>query len=83
VADARRERIIHRRVTQRALDAHGGDASLLVEESGDADDGIELEQLERRRRIAEVDLAARDRPLQPTRQSVDVDLQSDSECHRR
>ena len=49
---------------------------LLVEDAGDADHGVELEQCERGRGIVEIHLAARERALQRARQRVDVHLES-------
>jgi hypothetical protein len=63
-ADAFRERVVDRGVAQRTLDPHRADPPLIVEETRHADDGIELEQLERGRGILQVDLAARDRALE-------------------
>ena len=69
--DALRERIVDGGMTERALNSHRGDAAAFVEDAGDADHGVELEQLERDGGILEVDLAARDVTLQGARQGVD------------
>ena len=60
LADARRERIVHVRMTERALGTQGVDPARVVEPSGQSHHGVEPEQRERRGRVIEVDLARPD-----------------------
>jgi hypothetical protein len=76
-SDARGERVIDRRVTERALDAHRADPALLVEETRHTDDGVQFEQRERRRGVVEAHLPGFDLLLERGRQDVRVDLETD------
>ena len=78
-----RERIVDGGVAQRALDAHRLDAAVGVREGGHADDRVELEQRDRRRRILEVDLAGLDLFHQRAGQRVRVHLQPDGQRRLR
>jgi hypothetical protein len=77
-ADAERELVVDRRVTERALDADRTQPSAL-EESRQADDGLQPEQGERRGGIVEVHVAAAKLPHEIGRQPVEIDL----EPHRK
>jgi hypothetical protein len=69
-------------VAQRALDAHRLHAAR-VGDRRDADDCVELEQRDGRRRIVEVDLAGLQLFLQRVGQRVRVDLQADGQRRLR
>jgi hypothetical protein len=56
---------------------------VLIESTRHTDDGVELEQCERRRRIVQVGLTAPELLAEPAGQCIDVDLQPDAECGRR
>ena len=62
-------------MTKRALNPHRGDAAAFVEDAGDADHGVELQQFERDGGILQVDLAARDVTLQGARQGGKIHLE--------
>ena len=60
LADAGRERVIDRRVTERALDAHRLDAAVGIGESRDADHRVQFQERDGGCGIVEIDLARRD-----------------------
>jgi hypothetical protein len=78
-ADPGRQRIVDRRVTQRARDAEAGELPGAVHPSFHADDSVEPQQFERHRRVLEVDLSGGERRHDRGRQGLDVDLQTDAE----
>ena len=53
-ADSARERIIHARVAQGALEADGAQTPAVIERAGYADDSAQLEQSDRQCRIVQV-----------------------------
>jgi hypothetical protein len=81
-ADARDERVVDRRVAQRAADADRREAALRIEAALHADDRVELQQRERDRRIREVHLPVREPLAQARGQCGGVDLQADAERGR-
>jgi hypothetical protein len=76
-ADAGRERVVHGRVAQGALDAHGPQRPRVVEATGDAHHRAELQEGERRGRVVEVHLACLDRRPHLRRERLGIHLQSD------
>ncbi len=80
--DARRQLVVDRGMAQRALDADRAELAL-VEETGDADDGVEAQESDRGRWSVEVDLAALEGCDQIGRQAVRVDLEADRQSGAR
>src|SRR5262249_53766230 len=75
--DARGDRIVDGAVADRALDSDGTKrACAIVEEAHDAEHGILLQQLQRDRRIVEVDVAMQQRLQLLWRERVGIDLQA-------
>ena len=62
-----------------ALDSDRADASFLVKQAGNTDDGVEFEQRERRCWVLEIDLALFELLLERAGEGVRVDL----EAHRQ
>src|SRR5438067_2764737 len=83
MADARSERIVNRRVAERALDADALQTAVPVLEARHTDDGIEVEERERRVGRVQVDLPAGDCVLDRERQGIDIHLQADRDRGRR
>src|SRR5438046_650311 len=77
--DARRERVVHCGVTGRACNADGSDVAVGIENPGHADDGVQLQQGQRRCRIVEIDLAGLELLLQRRGEGVQVYLEPDRE----
>ncbi len=77
--DPRRQRIVHRRVTEGTLDADRGEPAIRIEEPGDADDRVELQQGQRGRGRVEIDLASFQTLDEGGRQRIDVHLETDRE----
>ena len=75
-ADARTQRVIDGRMAQRAGNSHRLGPALGVEGCLDADDGIQLQQQQRHRRVVQVDLPALDGQYDALGQSVGIDLQA-------
>ena len=73
--DAGRERVVHRRVTERTLHAHRRDASVGSAHRRDADDRLRVEERKRVRRIVEVHPARCQATENCRRHAVDVDFQ--------
>jgi len=82
-ADARRDRIVDRRMTQRALDADGAEAAARIAVAGEAHHGLGVEQRQRHRRIVEVDASMPDGVQDVGRERLGVDLQPHGERRRR
>ena len=59
VADTRCQRIIHGRVAKGTLNAHGLQATLGLEKTGYANDGVKFKQRQCGRRVIEIDFAFR------------------------
>src|SRR5262249_59130649 len=76
VSDPGCERIVDRRVTQRALDADRRETLRVVEEPGDAHNAVQPQQIERRGWRVEVGATPGDGIAYGLRQRVDVDLES-------
>jgi hypothetical protein len=79
MTDPRREGVIHGGMTEGALQADGLEASVRVGMPGHADDGVELEQGERRRRVVEVHPPRPKLILERGRKRIHVDFQADRE----
>ena len=82
LSDARRERVVDVGMTEGALDADRHQPAA-VEEAGEPDDAVELEQGERGGGRGEVDLAGTDRSLQRGRERRRIDLQAELERRLR
>src|SRR5262249_21663482 len=78
-ADARRHRVIHRRMTEGALDAYGAQVTVVVEDAGHSDDRVVLEQLQRDVGIVEVYLLLLDLLQELPWEGVSVDLQPEGQ----
>src|SRR5207248_2466385 len=83
LADAGRERIVDGRVAERALDADRLQSGGAGEEAGDADDGVQLQQRQRRRRIVQVDGSRLDAGRDVGGHRICVDLQADGQRRLR
>ena len=66
-------------MTKRALDSHPLDAAIRVGESRDTDDGVQLEERDRRCRIVEVNFSCRELLLQTVRQRIRIDLKANGQ----
>src|SRR5439155_20462256 len=78
-ADTRRQRIVHRRMAEGALDANRSETPTVVEEPGDSDDGVELEERQRRGRVVEVHLPILQLTAELPGKSFRIDLQADAQ----
>jgi hypothetical protein len=76
LADAGRERVIDGGMTQRALDADGSQLPIRTEDTGHADDGVQLQQRDGRGRIVEIDLTGLDLRGQGGRNRLRIDFQA-------
>jgi hypothetical protein len=77
MADAGRERVVHRAVAQGALRADRAQAAVRFEKSGQADDCVELEQSQCDGRIVQIDAALAQIFDQCTGERIDVHFQPD------
>src|SRR5690242_1049966 len=77
--DAKRHGVVHRRMTQRALDADRLQRTVGVEESGQAEDRIRLQQCERTGRAVQIELTALHAALYAV-QRFGVDLEAEIDC---
>src|SRR3954470_13142399 len=83
MADARGERIVDRRVAERALDADALQTAVPVLEARHTDDGIEVEERERGVGRVQVDPPGGNCVLARDRRATDIPLQADGERRRR
>ena len=79
-ADAARERVVDRRVAERAGDADAGELPRTVDSSADADDGVQPQQFDGHGRVGQIDLTGLQRGDDLPRQGLDVDLETNGEC---
>ena len=71
------ERVVHRRVTERAGDADARELTAVVDRALDADDGVQAQQLDGDGGIGQIDLPARSAAMTSARQRLDIDLEAD------
>jgi hypothetical protein len=82
-SDPGRNRIIHARVAQRALNADGAERSIALEEAGQTEDRVQLQQRERVLRIVEVQRAV-DNPIEHFRwERLSIHLEPELQRHPR
>ena len=83
LADARRKRVVDRRVAERARDADAGELARVVDRALDADDRIQPQQFDGHGGVGQVDLPGAKRGDDRRRQGLDVDLEADRQRGRR
>ena len=82
MTDARRKRIVNRRMAERTLHAERLQA-IAVEVSGDADDGVRFQERQRIGWIVEIDRSRLDSRGDSRRHRVHVDLEADAQRELR
>ena len=80
MSDPGRKGIVHVRVAECALNADRLDGAISVKEARDADDCIELEQRERRRRVVQIHLSSFELLLERSRNRIEIDFEADAQC---
>jgi hypothetical protein len=79
MTDAGRERVVDRRVAQRAGDADGDNLSIAIDPASHADDGVQSQKFGGDARISEIDLVLLERLDEFRRQCVHIHLEADGQ----
>src|SRR5688500_596646 len=77
MANAGRKGVIHGRVTERARNTHRTEAAIIIKESSDPHNSIQLKQSQGYSRVIQINFALFQLSLQGFGQSFDIHLQAD------